>query len=632
MLREIKKRAQIYGVAAVILAMMLGALCYSLTIYPAEFKPPGSSSSAFLSTFSSYEELKNFLTTNSHTQEPFLFLGPADFTMAPVRVFLFSSQSTAFTAPGLLTEAIPTSTPVSAPEFQHSVTNIQVAGVDEIDILKTNGEYIYLVSGNNVSIIKAYPPEEAEVLSKITFNDTYPVGIFVSQDSNRLAVLECRYRFPELYYRTFIIDVKTSLNVYDISNKSNPVLSRNFTMTGSYFNSRMVGDYVYFVVSQPAYIIYDTVILPIIYSNGGKKVINASEILYSNASDDYFLYTTVVALNIQNIVEEPTYKTLLLGDTSSMYVSLNNIYITFPELDGQTSIYRIRIENSTIVPEAKGQVPGRVLNQFSMDEYSNHFRIATSTWIDWTEQNSVYVLNMNLSVIGELENLAVGENLHSARFIGDRCYLVTFKKTDPLFVIDLSDPTTPAVLGELKIPGYSDYLHSYDENHLIGVGKETVEADEGDFAWYQGVKISLFDVSNVSNPIQIANYTIGDRGTDSPILTDHKAFLFDKSKNLLVIPVAVAEVNESQYPEGVPPYAYGTPVWQGAYVFNVTLTEGLVLRGKITHGEDGADIPESSYWVKRSLYIENVLYTVSDKKIKMNSLEDLTEIKEIQLS
>jgi len=238
---------------------------------------------------------------------------------------------------------------------------------------------------------------------------------------------------------------------------------------------------------------------------------------------------------------------------------------------------------------------------------------------------------MNLSVIGELENLAVGENLHSARFIADRCYLVTFKNTDPLFVIDLSDPTTPAVLGQLKIPGYSNYLHPYDENHLIGVGKETVEANEGDFAWYQGVKISVFDVSNVSNPIQIANYTIGDRGTDSPILTDHKAFLFDKSKNLLVIPVLVAEINETQYPEGVPPYAYGTPIWQGAYVFNITLTEGLVLRGKVTHGEDGAGVPESSYWVKRALYIENVLYTVSDKKIKMNSLEDLTEIKEIQL-
>lgn len=313
-----------------------------------------------------------------------------------------------------------------------------------------------------------------------------------------------------------------------------------------------------------------------------------------------------------------------------MYVSLDNMYITFPDQYGKTTVFRIHIENSTITPEVQGEVPGHVLNQFSMDEFDNHFRIATTTWLNGTLQNNIYVLNMNLSIVGTLENLATGENLHSARFMGNRCYLVTFKTIDPLFVIDLSDPTNPEVLGELKIPGYSDYLHPYDENHLIGVGKETVEADGGSFAWYQGVKISIFDVSNVGNPIQMANYTIGDRGTDSPVLSDHKAFLFDRSKDLLVIPVLVAEINETLFPEGVPLNFYGEFVWQGAYVFNITLTEGLALRGNVTHGE-GAGLPEIGYWVTRALYIDNILYTVSDKKIKMNNLEDLAEIKEIQL-
>ena len=174
-------------------------------------------------------------------------------------------------------------------------------------------------------------------------------------------------------------------------------------------------------------------------------------------------------------------------------------------------------------------------------------------------------------------------------------------------------------------------MHPYDENHIIGVGKETVEAEEGDFAWYQGVKISLFDVTNVSDPKQIANYTIGDRGTDSPILRDHKAFLFDKSKNLLVIPIQVSEIDETKYPEGVPSYVSGTPVWQGAYVFNITLTDGLVLRGSITHLENGINIGDDSLWVNRALYIENVLYTVSNKKIKMNNLEDLALLNEIEL-
>jgi uncharacterized secreted protein with C-terminal beta-propeller domain len=198
-------------------------------------------------------------------------------------------------------------------------------------------------------------------------------------------------------------------------------------------------------------------------------------------------------------------------------------------------------------------------------------------------------------------------------------------------VIDLSNPANPIVLGELNIPGYSDYLHPYDETHLIGVGKETVAAEEGYFAWYQGIKISLFDVSNVSDPKQMSTFVIGDRGSDSPILTDHKAFLFDRAKNLLVIPVLVAKIDPAQYSGQVPSWAYGTPTWQGAYVFNVTLTDRLVLRGNVTH-QQGAFVWNSGYDVKRSLYIENVLYTVSDKKIEMNSLDDLALLKEIGLS
>jgi uncharacterized secreted protein with C-terminal beta-propeller domain len=221
--------------------------------------------------------------------------------------------------------------------------------------------------------------------------------------------------------------------------------------------------------------------------------------------------------------------------------------------------------------------------------------------------------------------------------MGDRCYLVTFRKVDPLFVIDLKNPNAPRVLGKLKITGYSDYLHPYDENHVIGVGKETVAAEEGDFAWYQGVKISLFDVSDVSKPKEIDKYEIGDRGTKSPVLGDHKAFLFDRSKHLLVLPVLVAEIDEEKYPNGIPPNAFGDYVWQGAYVFNISIEEGLVFKGGITHLENNSDLLKSGYYfsspysVKRALYIDNVLYTISDKKIKMNSLEDLEEIKEIRL-
>jgi uncharacterized secreted protein with C-terminal beta-propeller domain len=431
-------------------------------------------------------------------------------------------------------------------------------------------------------------------------------------------------------------DTTTYVKIYDISDRTSPQLLTTLTASGEFVSSRMIGQYIYFVSSQLAFytieiipnLTIDKMNIPKIKVNGNEKEVAATEIQYTNTTDDSYLFTTVVAFNIQNTTESPSYKTIMLGGTSAMYVSLNNLYVTFPA-NGKTSIYRIHIENNTITPESQGEVPGSVLNQFSMDEYNNYFRIATTTWENWTSQHNVFVLDMNLSIVGNLMGLAPHENFHAARFMGNKCYLVTFEKTDPLFVIDLTDPTKPTVLGELWIPGYSDYLHPYDENHLIGVGKETVVAEQGFFSWYQGIKIALFDVSNVSNPTQMASYIIGERGSDSPVLTDHKAFLFDKTKNLLVIPALEARVDRTQYPGEVPPYAYGQPVWQGAYVFNVTLENGFQLRGNITHMESGISITDRNYYVERSLYIENVLYTISAVKVKLNSLDDLAFIKEI---
>ena len=447
---------------------------------------------------------------------------------------------------------------------------------------------------------------------------------------------------------------RACVKVYDVADRGNPVLARNVTVDGGYFDSRMIGDYVYVVVSNPAYYFNGEVPLPKIRSDDWVTEISSLDIYYSNTSDYYYAFTTVVAVNIQNDLQEPAYLPFLFGTTSNMYVSMNNIYITHPNTTHivqlgmaqsfeKTIVHRIHVEDGEIKYEASGEVPGHILNQFSMDEFNGHFRIATTTgevwgWGQATSKNHVYILNMNLNITGKLEDLAPGEKIYSARFMGDRGYLVTFKKIDPLFVLDLSDPEDPRVLGQLKITGYSDYLHPYDETHIIGIGKETVEAEEGNFAWYQGVKISLFDVSDVEVPKEIAKYEIGDRGTDSPILRDHKAFLFDKSKNLLVIPVTVAEINPAQYPGGVPPNAYGTFVWDGAYVFHISLEEGLVFRGRITHLDNDAELLKSGYWyqspypVKRSLYIGNVLYTISNSKIKMNSLADLSEINELNLN
>jgi uncharacterized secreted protein with C-terminal beta-propeller domain len=305
----------------------------------------------------------------------------------------------------------------------------------------------------------------------------------------------------------------------------------------------------------------------------------------------------------------------------------------------KTIIHKITINNGNIEYKANGNVPGIVLNQFSMDEYNGYFRIATTTGEvsrtgESTSLNHVYVLDENLKIVGKVEDLAKGERIYSARFMGNRAYMVTFRKIDPLFVIDLSSPENPKVLGYLKVTGYSDYLHPYDENHIIGIGKETAGGDEN-FAWYQGLKISLFDVSDVENPKEIGKVEIGDRGTDSEALRDHKAFLFDKEKNLLVIPISLAEIDESKYSGEIPDWAYGEVVWRGAYVYSLDLTNGFTLKGTITHSNETVEKSmyyyDYPYQIKRSLYMDNVLYTLSSKMIKMNDLGNLNEINSVNL-
>jgi len=616
---KIKRQSLFYGLAAILLASVLTAVILNIDLIQLDYKPGASPVSApasqLLSTFQSGEDLKNFLLINSKTQEPFWIYGAADARLVGTQGFLWFDSAL---------EA-------SAPAPSHSTTNIQVQGVDEADIVKVDDRgYMYLVSGNAVHILKAYPPEQAQTVSKITFDDLYPIGIFVQ--GNKLAVLGSDYTFPTIFDRYYVPDIKTFMKVYDVGDPGNPSLARDFTISGSYFNSRMIGDYVYFVVSKSAFLANDTLILPEINSDGKVKQIAPTEIRYFNGTDNYYQYTTFVAMNLKNTTEAPVYLPIMLGGTCNMYVSLKNIYVTYAGWSDNTTIYRIQVEGSNMTCEARGTVPGRERNQFSMDEHNDYFRIETTSWTqNWTTQTNLYVLDMNLTVVGNLTGLAPGENFHSARFMGDRAYFVTFKKTDPLFVIDLSQPTNPSVLGELHIPGYSDYLHPYDETHLIGVGKHTVEADEGDFAWYQGIKISLFDVSNVTNPIQIDNVTIGDRGSDSQVLYDHKAFLFDKSRTLLIIPILEAKIDESKYVGDVPPNAYGEPVWQGAYIFDVSLFHGFLFEDRITHLETGMNIYEESYWVKRTVYIENVLYTVSSRKVGLNTLDDLSPILEIEL-
>ncbi len=295
----------------------------------------------------------------------------------------------------------------------------------------------------------------------------------------------------------------------------------------------------------------------------------------------------------------------------------------------KTIIHKISIDGSSLEYQAKGSVPGRLLNQFSMDENDDRFRIATTIeyytpYSGVVRSNAVYVLDEDLKIVGGLDEIAPDESIFSARFMGDRLYLVTFQQIDPFFVIDLSSDS-PKILGELKIPGFSNYLHPYDEDVVIGVGRDTKEIGNGRVQQL-GVKIALFDVSDVSKPKVLDDYIIGDSSTHSESLHDHKAFFFDKNKSLLSIPIS----SDVKSLEGVSEklIAPDWNRWNGFYVFDLDTDDGINLKGTITHSEN--DRGYYSIGNSRTFYIENVLYTASELYLKMNSIDDLDEINSIK--
>lgn len=601
-----------------------------------------------------------------------------------------------------------------APAPPYSKTNVQVEGVDEADIVKTDGTYIFTLSGNSLTISQGYPSSEAQLISKTKLEQDStasfsPQEMFI--DGDFVLVFSQSYRqigeeepfvgtggsgapappgtiMPYPYWRSMSTTV---LQLWNTANKQQPVLAKTAEFEGGYASSRKINSQVFFVLtSYPQYWLWGEQPVPL---EGTEQIIPVYREKTGSLSDSD-AFEPVARCNAigylppvraQNFITIGSFamnnpgaeiqKQTVVGSGENVYASQTNLYVASTQWDYQdpttiepvnnvvrpfiegkqfTQIHKFSLLNNQVSYLGSMKAPGHILNQFSMDEFENHFRIATTIGEVWNEQqkstNNVYIFDDARNQVGKLEDLAPGEKIYSVRFMEKKGYMVTFKKVDPLFVIDLAEPSNPRVLGKLKIPGYSDYLHPFDETHIIGIGKEAIDAEQSlidqrtlDFAWYQGLKIALFDVSDVANPKEMYKTVIGDRGTESEALHDHKAFLFDREKQLLVIPVTLAEISpeqraaweESQNQRGMPPY--GEFTFQGAFVYNLSLENGFQLKGRITHDDSGQQALKSGHYygdygttIRRSLYIENVLYTVSDNKIKLNQLSDLSEIKRIE--
>lgn len=622
----------------VIVAILTGAAVLGMGILG-----DGSTETGDVKKFNSTAELKAFLEKSRQAGDTY---GGYDTTGTRELAVPGSGKGSGTQA---VMPAVALATPAPTYSGDYSTTNVQVRGVDEADFVKNDGEYIYLISGNRLVIVDALPAEKADIISETDLSGR-PVEMFL--DGNRLVVFSSGQdqswekpagsAAPVPLWREM-----TRADVYDISDRTSPGLVRSLSFSGTYTDSRMIGDYIYAVTSEPVRWYAHDPVVPLVKDGSGEIV---PPVYYFDGPYQSFVYNTISSFDPRN-ERSPEAETFLIGYGTTLYVSPDNLYIAYqnmipyqqgdvvrPTLVAQTAmvprkggegtiVHRFGLDQGAISYKATGEVPGHLLNQFSMDEYGDNLRVAT-TVEGWNPEgsyqyNNVYVLDGSLKTIGKVEYIAPGERIYSTRFIGDRLYMVTFKRVDPFFVIDLSDPADPGILGELKIPGYSDYLHPYDANYIIGIGKDT-EANQWGGVSVGGLKLALFDVSDVSDPKLVDKVEIGDAGTDSEALRDHRAFLFDRGKNILVIPVSeVTKVPKVSDREGkTAPYTPG--YWQGAYVFGVTPESGFTLKGKVTHNGDESPYSFSSRsgTVRRSLYITNVLATISPTAVVLSDLAD----------
>ncbi|AHM56865.1 secreted protein [Peptoclostridium acidaminophilum DSM 3953] len=535
----------------------------------------------------------------------------------------------------------------------YSSTNLQVEGVDESDIVKTDGSYIYEYRKGSVSIVRALAGK-LSLAAEIKLDDTYASNeLYLYKDKLIVIGSSADVRIMEGDAKSSIWPgpaTSVKIKLYDISDKTSPKLARDIQIDGSYVASRVTGGSLYIVASKNIHTILKGErddMIPSAYDSaaGGTVKVPYEQIRYFPDSPDAN-YLVTAGIDLDDMAKKANISAYL-GSGQNIYCSRENLYVAatrftydyeakideretyYPVYKVNTEAYKFALGNAKLEYVAKGSVPGTVLNQFSMDEYNGFFRIATTSGEAWrtyenTSKNNIYVLDSSMKTVGRLEGLAPTERIYSARFMGDRAYMVTFRQVDPFYAVDMSSPESPKVLGYLKIPGFSDYLHPYDENHIIGFGKETEMTKNGLVT--KGMKIGLIDVSDVANPVEKYKVIIGDSGTYSELLDNHKALLFSKEKSLMALPVTVM----SKSSDGVVRFAY-----QGAYAYTLDMQKGFSLRGRATHLSQEDYAKAGDYWyesdknIRRIIYIGDYVYTISNSQIKSHDIADLSVIDSI---
>lgn len=529
----------------------------------------------------------------------------------------------------------------------YSGTNVQVAGVDEGDIVKTDGSYIYVISGYELVIFSAAGPDTKEISrTKIGYDDrtegendwSYegksPAEMYVYGD--RVAIISSYYSYHNYEDAGGIWqnDNKSYLTVdiYDVTDPSAPALIAAPGQDGSETASRMIDGKLY-VISDYAVYNYDesdpATYVPSVYRSGESTMIDAQNVYILPAvSGTSYAVICVYDVESGDILSDQT----VLGAGDTVYMNDSSLYLAASVQDEHQSdpytesVYSVTdyswrsatelcgfsVSDGTVTPGAVAQVDGSLGNQFYMDEYNGKLRIVTTvdgynykiykdetygfenyvSGDDFTSSASLYILDPGtMTLIGSITDLAEGESVYSVRFDGDWAYFCTYETVDPLFAVDVSDPSNPVTVSKFEISGFSEYLHVWTDGLLFGLGRETVQNSDGTDTWTttNGMKLVMFDISDKSNVT--AKNVLNIDADWSEALYNHKAILIDYEKNII-----------------------GFPAGNGYNIYGWTADRGFFMRGRIATGDWGAGM--------RGLYIGDSVYVISDGKLTVLNIDD----------
>ena len=416
-------------------------------------------------------------------------------------------------------------------EADYSQTNVREAGVDEGDVVKTDGSYLYILkSSGSVRIVDIRGTKMKEI-AKIQPEKLNESIEDLYLDGDRLMLVTTGYESSMEEAESDMYTVNryqyTALTVYDITEREHPEMAGRITQEGDYRQSRKKGDYVYLLTQYSPSLgdsFEDSSVMPLV--NEQKLAISDVYLPDQTSQPDYLVASGINIQDPENVISSKA----IVSGAADFYMSSDNLFIcnnNWNDGKSSTEILRFACEDGEITAGAMCELPGFLNDTFSLDEYQGYLRVLLTEDSNG-ESNSLYILDADMQVTGAIRDLADGETIRSARFMGTMAYFVTFRQTDPLFCADLSDLDNPQILSELKLTGFSSYLHPYGDHLLLGVGYEAEEETGSQ----TGVKLSMFDISDPSQVEELDKYVI--KGASYlPSDYNYKAILADGEKNLI---------------------------------------------------------------------------------------------------